>query len=151
MHARTRSQLYMPSANWALLKDLKAHFPEKVIIGSGDLFTAEDGLKMLEQTGIDAIMFARGAIGNPFVFEQIQRLAQGEKPLEISVQEKKEAIERHLAGLVDFLGENAACREMRKHVCAYLKGIPNSSKVRQVVTTALTVEDYKKALNLLSN
>lgn len=151
MHARTRSQLYMPSANWALLKDLKAHFPEQVIIGSGDLFTAEDGLKMLAQTNIDAIMFARGAIGNPFVFEQIQRLAQGERPLEISVQEKKEAIERHLAGLVDFLGENAACREMRKHVCAYLKGIPNSSKVRQVVTSALTVEDYKKALNLLSN
>lgn len=151
MHARTRSQLYMPSANWALLKDLKAHFPEQVIIGSGDLFTAEDGLKMLEQTGIDTIMFARGAIGNPFVFEQIQRLAQGKEPLEISVQEKKEAIERHLAGLVDFLGENAACREMRKHVCAYLKGIPNSSKVRQVVTSALTVEDYKKALNLLSN
>lgn len=151
MHARTRSQLYMPSANWALLKNLKAHFPEQVIIGSGDLFTAEDGLKMLAQTNIDAIMFARGAIGNPFVFEQIQRLAQGKEPLEISVQEKKEAIERHLAGLVDFLGENAACREMRKHVCAYLKGIPNSSKVRQVVTSALTVEDYKKALNLLSN
>lgn len=151
MHARTRSQLYMPSANWSLLKDLKAHFPEKVIIGSGDLFTAEDGLRMLQETGIDAIMFARGAIGNPFIFEQIQALANGDGELEISIQEKKDAIETHLAGLVDFLGENAACREMRKHVCAYLKGIPNSSKVRQVVTTALTVEEYKKALDLLSN
>ncbi len=151
MHARTRSQLYMPSANWSLLKDLKAHFPEKIIIGSGDLFTAENGLRMLQETGIDAIMFARGAIGNPFVFEQIYALAQGQHALEISVQEKKDAIETHLAGLVDFLGENAACREMRKHVCAYLKGIPNSAKVRQLVTTALTVEEYKKALALLSN
>lgn len=151
MHARTRSQLYIPTANWALLKDLKAHFPEKLIIGSGDLFTAQDGLRMLEETGIDAIMFARGAIGNPFIFEQIQSLSKGEEPLEISVQEKRKAIEIHLAGLVDFLGENAACREMRKHVCAYLKGIPNSAKVRQVATTALTVEDYKKALALLYN
>jgi tRNA-dihydrouridine synthase B len=151
MHARTRSQLYMPTANWSLLKDLKAHFPEKFIIGSGDLFTAEDGIRMLQETGIDAIMFARGAIGNPFVFEQIQALAKGQEPREISVQEKKVAIETHLNGLVDFLGENAACREMRKHVCAYLKGIPNSAKVRQMATTALTVEDYKKALDLLSN
>ncbi len=151
MHARTRSQLYMPTANWALLKDLKAHFPEKLIIGSGDLFTAQDGLRMLEETGIDAILFARGAIGNPFIFEQIQSLSKGEEPLEISVQEKRKAIEVHLAGLVDFLGENAACREMRKHVCAYLKGIPNSAKVRQIATTALTVEDYKKALALLYN
>ncbi len=151
MHARTRSQLYMPTANWTLLKDLKDHFPEKLIIGSGDLFTAQDGLRMLKETGIDAIMFARGAIGNPFVFEQIQALAKGQEPLEISVQEKKKAIEMHLAGLVDFLGESAACREMRKHVCAYLKGIPNSAKVRQVATTALTIEDYKKALAMLSN
>ncbi len=151
MHARTRSQLYMPTANWTLLKDLKDHFPEKLIIGSGDLFTAQDGLRMLKETGVDAIMFARGAIGNPFVFEQIQALAKGQEPLEISVQEKKKAIEMHLAGLVDFLGESAACREMRKHVCAYLKGIPNSAKVRQVATTALTIEDYKKALAMLSN
>ena len=149
MHARTRSQLYLPTANWSLLKDLKAHFPEKVIIGSGDLFTAQDGLNMLQETGIDAIMFARGAIGNPFIFEQIQQLDQGKAPREIPVEEKCKAIEDHLAGLVAFLGENAACREMRKHVCAYLKGIPNSSKVRQVATNALTVEDYKKALALL--
>ena len=151
MHARTRSQLYLPTANWALLTDLKAHFPDKLIIGSGDLFTAQDGLRMLQETGIDAIMFARGAIGNPFVFEQIQALSKQQEPRIISTEEKKLAIKTHLSGLVDFLGENAACREMRKHVCAYLKGIPNSAKVRQLATTALTVEDYNKALDLLSN
>ncbi|MBQ5391577.1 MAG: tRNA-dihydrouridine synthase, partial [Spirochaetales bacterium] len=68
MHARTRSQLYMPTAHWELLADLKRNFPEKVIIGSGDLFCAEDGVRMLEQTGVDAIAYARGAIGNPFIF-----------------------------------------------------------------------------------
>ena len=148
MHARTKSQLYMPKAHWELLKDLKDHFPDNVIIGSGDLFTARDGLRMLETTGADAISYARGAIGNPFIFEQTMALSEG-KTIEISTKEKVEAIMYHLLGLVDFLGENTACREMRKHVCAYLKGIPNSAKVRQRVTTALTVDQYRDALSVL--
>ena len=149
MHARTRSQLYMPTAHWELLADLKRNFPEKVIIGSGDLFCAEDGVRMLEQTGVDAIAYARGAIGNPFIFEQTRALLEGKVPRPVSVDEKREAIMIHLRGLVDYLGENTACREMRKHVCAYLKGIPNSAKVRQAVTTALTVQEYEGALSQL--
>ena len=149
MHARTRSQLYMPTANWDTLKDLKKHFPNNVIIGSGDLFTASDGVRMLETTGVDALVFARGAIGNPFIFEQTKALLEGKALPYISVLEKREAIMKHLTGLVEYLGENSACREMRKHVCAYLKGIPNSAKVRQSVTEALTVDAYVKALELL--
>ena len=149
MHARTRSQLYMPTAHWELLADLKRNYPEKVIIGSGDLFCAEDGVRMLEQTGVDAIAYARGAIGNPFIFEQTRALLEGKVPRPVSVDEKREAIMIHLKGLVDYLGENTACREMRKHVCAYLKGIPNSAKVRQAVTTALTVQEYEGALSQL--
>ena len=129
-----------------LLADLKRNFPEKVIIGSGDLFCAEDGVRMLEQTGVDAIAYARGAIGNPFIFEQTRALLEGKVSRPVSVDEKREAIMIHLKGLVDYLGENTACREMRKHVCAYLKGIPNSAKVRQTVTTALTVQEYESAL-----
>ena len=151
MHARTRSQLYMPTAHWELLKDLKSHFPEKVIIGSGDLFSAEDGVRMLTETGVDAISFARGAIGNPFIFEQTKALLSGEKPRVIPTAEKVSAIMHHLEGLVDFLGENTACREMRKHVCAYLKGVPNSARVRQEVTCALTVQAYRDALEKLEH
>ena len=149
MHARTRSQLYMPTAHWELLADLKKHFPDRVIIGSGDLFTAEDGVRMLSETGVDAVSFARGAIGNPFIFGQARALLSGETPRPISVEEKVRAIMVHLKGLVDFLGENMACREMRKHVCAYLKGIPNSARVRQAVTSALTVGEYEEALSQL--
>lgn len=149
MHARTRSQLYMPTAHWELLADLKSHFPDKVIIGSGDLFTAEDGVRMLSETGVDAVSFARGAIGNPFIFGQAKALLSGEAPRPITVEEKVQAIMIHLRGLVDFLGENMACREMRKHVCAYLKGIPNSARVRQAVTGALRVTEYEEALSQL--
>ncbi|MBQ7509059.1 MAG: tRNA dihydrouridine synthase DusB [Spirochaetales bacterium] len=149
MHARTRSQLYMPYAHWELLKDLKEHFPEKVITGSGDLFTAADGMRMLQETGIDAVAFARGAIGNPFIFEQAKDLLEGREMRTVPTQEKKDMIMRHLKGLVEYLGENTACREMRKHVCAYLKGIPNSARVRQSVTCALTVAEYEEALSQL--
>ena len=149
MHARTRSQLYMPYAHWELLKDLKAHFPEKTIIGSGDLFSAQDGVRMLGETGIDAVAYARGAIGNPFIFRQTEDLLSGREARVISTEEKIRAIRIHLAGLVEYLGENTACREMRKHVCAYLKGIPNSARVRQSVTSALTVEEYEAALSQL--
>lgn len=149
MHARTRSQLYMPTAHWELLADLKKHFPENLIIGSGDLFTAHDGVRMLEETGVDAISYARGAIGNPFIFEQTKALLCNLEPRTATVEEKREAIMIHLKGLVEFLGENTACREMRKHVCAYLKGIPNSAKVRQAVTSALTVDGYAQALSML--
>ena len=149
MHARTRSQLYMPYAHWELLKDLKAHFPEKTIIGSGDLFSAQDGVRMLGETGIDAVAYARGAIGNPFIFRQTEDLLSGREARVISTEEKVRAIRVHLAGLVEYLGENTACREMRKYVCAYLKGIPNSARVRQSVTSALTVEEYEAALSQL--
>ena len=149
MHARTKSQLYMPYADWSKLKDLKEHFKEKIIIGSGDLFTAEDAVKMFEQTDVDAVAFARGAIGNPFIFEQTKALLTGLEKPEISTEAKVIEIKKHLRGLSDFIGENQACREMRKHVCAYLKGIPNSAKVRCAVSQALTIEDYLKALSLL--
>ena len=104
---------------------------------------------MRPPTGVDAIAYARGAIGNPFIFEQTQALLEGKVPRPVSVDEKREAIMIHLRGLVDFMGETTACREMRKHVCAYLKGIPNSARVRQAVTTVLTVQEYEGALSQL--
>lgn len=155
MHARTRSQLYFPTADWSTLADLKAHFPEKTIIGSGDLFQAKDGIAMLEQTGIDAVMFARGAIGNPFVFQQFRTLAEGTRSdgsapeIDVPLEDKKKAAMTHLLGLASYLGENVACREMRKHAAAYLKGIPNSSKVRQAVTQSTTIKEYESAFALL--
>ncbi len=150
MHARTKSQLYSPYADWSTLKTLKENFPDRIIIGSGDLFTAEDGVRMLKETGVDAIMYARGAIGNPFIFRQTKALLNGEELPEISTEMKIEKIMYHLQGLSSILGENAACREMRKHVCAYLKGIKNGAKVRHMISSALTIEEYKDQLGQLT-
>ncbi len=149
MHARTKSQLYTPVAHWEYLKDLKSHFPDRVIIGSGDLFSASDGVRMLKETGVDAVAFARGAIGNPFIFAQTKALLEGKSFPEISTQKKVATIIEQLDGLSSVMGEERACREMRKHVCAYLKGIPNSSKVRNTVSTAVSRTQYIHALENL--
>ncbi|MCR4676322.1 MAG: tRNA dihydrouridine synthase DusB [Sphaerochaetaceae bacterium] len=150
MHARTKSQLYMPYAHWECLKDLKEHFPHNIILGSGDLFSAEDGVRMLEETGVDGIMYARGAVGNPFIFERTRALLRGETPREITTEEKISTVMEQLEGMKDMLGEDAACREMRKHVCCYLKGIKNSARVRHMASSAMSIQDYKEALEQLT-
>lgn len=144
MHARTRSQLYLPSAEWEHLAKLKASFCDKVIIGSGDLFTADDGRRMMEQTGIDAVAFARGAIGNPFIFRQFN------EDWTPSPKEIADMAALHLDGLIGLYGERTACREMRKHICAYVKGIRGGSKIRQEANKAECRADYLKALSVLS-
>ena len=149
MHARTRSQLYMPTAHWDHLRILKEHFPDRVIIGSGDLFEAEDAVRMFEETGVDAVAFASGSIGNPFVFNRVKAILQSREPMVITTEMKVCQILSQLNGMAEIIGEEKACREMRKHVCAYLKGIPNGAKVRQAISQARTKKDYMSALELL--
>ena len=149
MHARTKSQLYTPTAHWEYLADLKKHFPDKVIIGSGDLFTASDALAMFEQTGVDAVSFARGAIGNPFIFQQARQILETGSFDEPSTDEKVQAMMTHLHRLCELIGENRACREMRKHVSQYLKGIPGSVKVKRITSQAVTIAEYADALRLI--
>lgn len=149
MHARTKTQLYTPTAHWEYLADLKNHFPEKVIIGSGDLFSAEDALAMIRQTGVDAVSFARGAIGNPFIFRSARQLLNGGKAVQPDIEERVSTLLEHLEGLCALMGENRACREMRKHVSQYLKGVPGSVKVKRITSQALTVNEYKDAVRLV--
>lgn len=149
MHARTKAQLYTPTAHWECLADLKKNFPDRVIIGSGDLFTARDALAMFEQTGVDAVSFARGAIGNPFVFQQTRQLLENGDFKEPSTEVKVQAMMTHLHRLSELIGENRACREMRKHVSQYLRGIPGSVKVKRITSQAVTFAEYEDSLKLL--
>lgn len=154
MHARTRAQGYAGTADWSQLHKLKqwtlAHASQIPVFGSGDLFSAEDAKNMLLQTGIDGVMFARGAIGNPFIFREAKALLKGETPIgPPSIAERKEIIWKHLSSLAEDIGETTACREMRKHVCSYLKGIPFAGSVKQAVVQATTLEAYQQALSQL--
>ncbi|MBG0766042.1 tRNA dihydrouridine synthase DusB [Sphaerochaeta halotolerans] len=153
LHARTRSQGYAPFADWSKLTELKQYTVQHgygiPVFGSGDLFKAEDAKRMLEETGIDGVMFARGAIGNPFIFSQAKAILQGKEPEPISIEMRKAAILRHLDLMIDAFGERTACTLMRKHTCSYLKGIPNTSTIKQAVVQASRREQYLEALSPL--
>ncbi len=153
LHARTRSQGYAPFANWSKLTELKQYTMDHTyripVFGSGDLFKAEDAKRMLEETGIDGVMFARGAIGNPFIFSQAKAILQEKEPEPISIAMRKVAILRHLDLMIDTFGERTACTLMRKHTCSYLKGIPNTSTIKLAVVHASKREQYLEALSPL--
>ncbi|MCH3917862.1 MAG: tRNA dihydrouridine synthase DusB [Spirochaetia bacterium] len=154
MHARTRSQGYAPVAHWDRLEKLAAwtheHFPQVPVIGSGDLFSPQDAGRMFVATDVDGIMFARGAIGNPSIFSQTQALlTEGLPPQPLSNSERKELILRQLNLMIKYYGENVATREMRKHCCAYLKGIPGGTALKKQLMTCKTEQEYIHALEPL--
>ncbi len=153
MHARTRQEGYSGTADWNKLTEL-THFvrnrrPEVIIFGSGDLFTPIKAKEMLQSTGVDGVMFARGAIGNPFIFEDTKRLLTGEKVSEHDLAERLEVMLRQLHLMGEDTGEDHACREMRKHATSYLKGIPHGSKAKQELVQANTYSQYEQICSLL--
>jgi tRNA-dihydrouridine synthase B len=147
VHARTREQYYSGTADWEIIRRVKEAVSIPVI-GSGDVFTPQDAERMLQQTGCDAIMLARGTRGNPWIFEQIKAyLNQGillKKP-EFSVV--RDMILRHAALSVEYKGEYIGIREMRKHVAWYTSGYPGSAKLRSRVNEIETMEHLRHLLN----
>ncbi len=148
LHPRTRAQMYEGKARWELIARLKeaaaAQFPQALIFGSGDLFTAEDAFSMLAQTGCDGVMFARGACGNPFIFRQTAALLQGDEKMEVTDGERIRAAWKEFLLLKEAAGEMSACLEMRKRFCAYTKGMAGAAGLRKRIVSASTEADYRK-------
>ena len=151
LHPRTKAQGYGGKSNWSHIADLVSRI-EVPVTGSGDLFTPEDAERMLRETGCAAVMFARGAEGNPFIFPAARAfLATGSwKPA--AFKERIDVAFRHLGCLAEDIGESAACREMRKQFCAYTKGPPGktgepgSAALRNRLVFAETIQDYRAIL-----
>lgn len=143
MHARTQKEGYSGTAHWEHLARLKevVHVP---VIGSGDLFSAQAGKSMLEQTGIDGLLFARGAMGNPFIFKQTRHLlTTGNLLPEPTKQERLEAAHIQLKKAIEEKGEHRACREMRKQSCTYIRDLPGSRWFRRTIVHASTLAEYE--------
>ena len=146
LHPRTRSQGFSGHARVSELKELKIHCRIPVI-GSGDLFTPEDAVHVFRQTGCDGLMFARGALGNPFIFKATKNWLSGEDPAGAPTgPERLETALEQLELTVKFKGESRACKEMRKHFCYYSKGMRRGAEFRARIVRAERVEDY---LNLV--
>ena len=142
VHGRTRAQFYSGKADWDIIRQVKEAVKIPVI-GNGDIFTPEDAKRMLEETGCDGLMIARGAKGNPWIFSRtLHYLETGELLGPPSREELKETILRHAQLQIQFKGEYLGLCEMRKHLSWYTVGLSHSSSLRNDVNQTETWEDF---------
>ena len=144
IHARTRAQGYSGKADWNLQAKMVDFVAGRIpVFGSGDAFTPEDAKRMLEETRCDAVMFARGAMGDPFLFSRtIQYLTKGSYETE-TPKERIAAGFRELAINIEEQGELGACLQMRKKFCAYSSGLQGGARLRARIVEAKTQEEYR--------
>ncbi len=140
VHARTRQQQYHGRADWGVIKAVKAAV-EIPVIGSGDVWSASDAAAMLDTTGADAVMIARGAQGDPWIFAAARALIDtGEVIPGPTALDRIDMAREHAAALVAFAGERAFPR-MRKHVAHYISGMPGATEARRRVNAAVSYRE----------
>lgn len=147
LHGRTRKQMYEGYANWDIIKEVKSavHIP---VIGNGDIDSPEIAKKRLVETGVDAVMIGRAALGNPWIIYQIVKyLESGILIDDPSPREKVDVCLLHMDRLIKIKGEKVAIMEMRKHAAWYLKAIDGNGKARKLINSAEKRDDL---VNILS-
>ena len=147
LHGRTVEQKYVGPSRWAFLKEAKASFPNRTLLGSGDLFTAEDCVRMLTETGVDGVSIARGAIGNPWIFASVAALLSGQPhPAPPRLVEQHELLREHLRLAREVYGDAACVPRLRKHLVKYAKLHPDHTEVRNALAKASGVSDIEQML-----
>jgi len=148
IHSRTRRQQFSGKADWDMIGRVKASVSIPVI-GNGDIFTAQDVPDMLSQTHADAVMIGRGALGNPWIFNQIQALLNNEPYAYPDTNKKVNMALTHLEKMCQWKSEHVAVREMRKHILWYIRGIPGKKEISQRIHAAETAVDMQAALQAI--
>lgn len=148
VHGRTRKQLYSPGVDLDMIRKVKeaVNIP---VVGNGDIYSATDALRMISETGCDGIAVGRGAMGNPWIFEEIRAALRDvpytppsdDERLDTALcQAERAALEK---------GEETAVREMRGHISWYLKGMRGAANARFKINTASTLSDLREIINAL--
>ncbi len=145
VHGRTRAEYYTGIADWDIIKKVKENVNIPVI-GNGDIKSPEDAKKIFEQTNCDGIMIGRATLGKPWILEQIRTYLENGTIRQISNKEILETILNHIELEVKEKGEYTGIREMRKHICYYLKSLPNASTVRDKINHLESKEEVESEL-----
>ena len=145
IHGRTRSEFYTGVADWDIIKKVKENVNIPVI-GNGDIKSPEDAKRIFEQTNCDGIMVARATLGRPWILEQIRTYLENGTIRSISNEEILSTIVNHIELEVKEKGEYTGVREMRKHICYYLKGLPGASNVRDKINHLESKDEVEKEL-----
>ena len=150
LHGRTREQHYSGSANWDDIKILKEALSIPVI-ANGDVFTVDDFKNIVQRTNADGVMLARGAMGNPFLFKYIKEYLKTGSYTPVTPSEIIDQIREQYDLSLEFKDERLVVNQMRKHVGWYIKGLPDSSKVRDEVNKLKTKEEIFDLLDEYKN
>jgi len=140
VHARTKEQLYFPGIDLSVIERTKAavNIP---VIGNGDIYCADDALKMMDKTGCDGVMIGRGAEGNPWIFAELSARLDGREYIAPTPEERLEIAVEHLEAMLVDKGERQGMAEAKKHMAWYLTGFNGAARARNAVMRAETKED----------
>jgi nifR3 family TIM-barrel protein len=147
VHGRSVEQKYRGRADWDFLAKVKREFPGRTIIGSGDIHTAADALRMIEETGVDGVAAARGAIGNPWFFEQARDLAAGRPPRQPGLGEQRDLILRHFRLACETYDSRRGLKILRHFCLQYAKMHPRRTELRNALVGVRTEEQWRSVID----
>ncbi len=149
LHPRSRFQFFSGHSDWEMIRIVKKKLSIPVI-GNGDIWSADDALKMMEETGCDALMIGRASLGNPFIFrETVELVEHGRRISPPTIKERIVAAYQHLELACSYKGETVAIREMRKHLAWYTRGMRGAARIREEINQATTRQQIDSILDRL--
>ena len=151
LHARTAAEFYSGEADWSAIAKLKAAVTSVPVLGNGDIWSADDALRMVDETGCDGVVVGRGCLGRPWLFGDLAAGFRGEaRKAEPSLGEVAQTFRRHAELLTEFFdSEERGCRDIRKHVAWYFKGYPVGGELRAKLATVESLAQLDELLGTL--
>jgi nifR3 family TIM-barrel protein len=150
VHPRTAGQQFRGRADWSIIAAVKKNVGISVI-GNGDVNSACDAIKMLEETGCDAVMIGRKAIGNPIIFTRVLARINGAEPAREDLNHRFDMMNHYFKASVEYIGEETACRMMRSRLGWFTRGMRNSSKFRESIKYLSSTEEGLELISTYRN